>query len=94
VLYEKKTSGFKVRAFYQCLLNPADWFHVCIDGHAFGIWSGERIALDKVPSITAKRYRMIATDYSKVADNVGLLPNQLQAITWTAWRRIIGVDKL
>lgn len=94
VLHEKKDSGFKVRAFYACLINPANWFDVCIDGHAFGIWSGKRIPLDKIPNITPKRYRRIADDYAIVAESVGLLPNQLQAITWVVWRRLSGIDNL
>lgn len=33
-------------------------------------------------------YNEIAADYRAVAARAGLLPNQLQAITWFTWKRI------
>lgn len=85
--------GNKVRAFYQCLLNPLDWFHVVVDGHAYGIWSNERIPLNKI-HITNRRYRLISSDYMRTADSLGILPNQLQAIVWLTWRRLHELNKL
>ncbi len=83
--------GNKVRAFYQCIRNPLNRVHVCVDGHAFGIWRGKRITLDAVPELTDTVYRRISGDYVQAAQSIGILPMQLQAITWCAWRRLVGV---
>ena len=91
VLGRKKQSGHKVRAFYANLVNPANWVSVCVDGHAYGVWCGERIPLDAIPSLTRKQYANIASDYTRVADKLAVLPNQVQAVTWIAWRRVIGL---
>jgi len=80
--------GNKVRAFYRCILNPCDDFAVCVDGHAYSIWHGKRTTLDETPNLTDERYETIAAAYRKVAKEVGLLPMQVQAITWVVWRRL------
>ena len=83
-------SGPKMIEFYQCILGLDD---VCIDGHAFCIWSGGRTGLKDVPSIGVKLRKEIKSDYRQVADELGLTAASLQAITWVAWRRIHGVTK-
>jgi hypothetical protein len=80
--------GNKVRAFYACILAPSQCQSVCVDGHAFSIWKGKRIGLDKTPPIGNPLYRRISTDYAKAAKQVGLCPHQLQAIVWGVWRRL------
>lgn len=80
--------GNKVRAFYACILAPSQCQSVCVDGHAFSIWKGKRIGLDKTPPIGNPLYRRISTDYAKAAKQVGLCPHQLQAIVWVVWRRL------
>lgn len=83
--------GNKVRAFYACIVNPSNATSVCVDGHAYAIWQGERVTLKDTPTINDRLYVKIASDYVKASRKVGLLPCQLQAITWVAWRRIHGV---
>lgn len=83
-------SGPKLREFASCIAGRAD---VCIDGHAFCIWQGERSTLADVPSIGVKLRRQIKADYQAAADELGLTAAALQAITWVAWRRIHGVTK-
>jgi hypothetical protein len=85
--------GNKVRAFYHCILNPNNDVHVCIDGHAYAIWAGKRITLDKTPNMTNRLYHKISSSYVSVSRDLGIRPNQLQAITWCAWRRLHGVVK-
>jgi hypothetical protein len=80
--------GNKVRAFYRCIVNPKNKNAVCIDGHAYAIWAGRRIGTMDVPNITDKMYESISADYREAADLAGILPNQIQAITWIVWRRI------
>lgn len=85
--------GNKVRAFWHCILEPNNKIHVCIDGHAYAIWKGERITVENTPNITNNLYSRISSDYAEASLNTGLSPCQLQAITWCAWRRVHGVDK-
>ncbi|WGL30720.1 N-glycosylase/DNA lyase [Synechococcus phage S-CRES3] len=81
-------SGPKLREFYSCIQGIAD---VCIDGHAYCIWAGERTGLADVPAIGVKLRREIKADYATAADQVGMTAAALQAITWVTWRRIHGV---
>jgi hypothetical protein len=85
-------SGLKVRAFYACIMG--DSAAVCIDGHAYSVWQGERIPTTQTPKISPRLYSAIAADYSLAARIVSDVTGchysgaQLQAVTWVAWRRI------
>jgi hypothetical protein len=81
-------SGPKLREFASCIAGLDD---VCIDGHAYCIWTGGRTTLAEVPAIGVKLRRQIKADYQTAATELGLTPSALQAITWCAWRRIHGV---
>jgi hypothetical protein len=82
--------GQKERAFYQCFLDPHKTDAVTIDRHALCIWLGEYRTRDKELVVTPRLYRLASHDYREVARVVGMRPNQLQAITWIAWRRLHG----
>lgn len=81
-------SGPKMIEFYHCIQELDD---VCIDGHAYSIWLGDRVTLAKVPSIGKKLRATIKADYIEAANVLGVSPYQAQAVTWCAWRRIHGV---
>lgn len=88
--------GNKVRAFYQCILGDDD---VCVDGHAYSVWLGQRVPTSKTPSISDKLYNKIASDYRLATKEIiGItgdfyLPSQVQAVTWVVWRNLIkGVN--
>ena len=84
--------GLKVRAFYDCILAGDS---VCVDGHAYAIWTGEYIPTTKTPKITPKLYEAISADYRLAAVTINSILQaeysaaQIQAITWLVWRRII-----
>ena len=84
--------GLKVRAFYDCIIGGDS---VCIDGHAYAIWKGERIPTTQTPKITPKIYDSIVADYRQAARVINLILKadysaaQIQAITWIAWRRMV-----
>ena len=84
-------SGPKLKEFYSCIRGIDG--EVCIDGHAYCIWAGERTGLKDVPSIGVKLRRQIKADYAAAAARLNLAPAQLQAVTWVAWRRLHGVTK-
>lgn len=82
--------GKKIRSFYHNLLNPMDSHYVTIDGHAFNIWTGRRVSL-KTMARAKLNYDRVADDYRAVAASAGLLPSQLQAITWLTWKWIHNI---
>jgi len=86
--------GMKVRSFYQCIIG--DFQSICVDGHAYAIWAGDRIPTTKTPKISAKLYSAIAADYLRAADTINSILGaqysgaQIQAITWLAYRRLVS----
>ena len=78
-------SGPKVIEFYHCIMGHSD---VCIDGHAYSIWHGDRLSMKDVPSIGAKLRQAIKQDYIDAATYLGIQPYELQATAWVVWRRI------
>ena len=81
--------GPKLCEFFNCILGDCD--DVCIDGHAYSIWVGDRITLANVPSIGKKLRQNIKADYQEAAKNLGLKSHELQAITWVCWKRLHNV---
>lgn len=85
--------GLKVRAFYDCILGVDD--AVCVDGHAYAIWLGQRVPTTKTPKITPRLYEVIANDYRLATVQINritglaLTPAQVQAVTWVAWRNLV-----
>ena len=88
-------NGRKVTAFFLSITGRAD--AVCVDGHAFAIWTGQRIPTTKTPSIGLKLYGESARAYVLVAKRSAelcgeqLTPAQVQAVTWTTYRRLQGI---
>lgn len=82
--------GNKVRAFYETIVCPesVDPLPV-IDRHAFDIAVGQRTD-DKSRAILDRKgvYLEFADCYRGAADVAGILPAQMQAITWIKWREI------
>jgi hypothetical protein len=73
--------------FFNNILTPESPDYVTIDRHAIEVWHGYEVEdKDRKRFFNAKGYNYIADAYKKVAKNVGLTPNQVQAITWYAWK--------
>ena len=93
--YETILSGPKVTEFYHSILGADD--DVCIDGHAYSIWFGERLTMKEVPSIGVKLRRTIKTDYIAATQFINenseekFTPCQIQATTWVAHKRLHNV---
>ena len=81
--------GPKLQEFFNCILGDCE--DVCIDGHAYCVWVGDRIALANVPSIGIKLRRTIKADYQEAANILSVAPHIVQAVTWVTWRRLHGV---
>lgn len=85
--------GNKVRSFYANILDPLG-SEVTIDRHAKGLAirsnsiKGATNETDAI--VTNAEYPFYAKHYVKLADRLGIIPNQLQAICWVTWRRLKG----
>ena len=84
--------GLKVRSFYTNILQPNNPDPVTVDRHAYclahGIRSERSGSASKDVYLTPARYRETAEVYREISRELGLLPNQLQAITWLVWKRL------
>jgi hypothetical protein len=89
-------SGQKVVAFYRCISGYKDT--VCVDGHAYAIFMGQRIPTTKTPNLGKQLYAAITRSYilaserSYEACGVKLSPAEVQAVTWVTYRRLLGVN--
>lgn len=83
-------SGIKVTSFYQNIVNPYsdDVRHVTIDKHAYDIAVNDMTRPYKGSSVSKGKYLDIASAYIEAAHEANILPLQMQAITWTAWRNM------
>ena len=81
--------GQKITSFFCDIMGE---FNVTIDGHARNIAYGERVGLtDDRTNIGVREYRALQAAYQEAARRVGLMPYQLQAITWRVWRDRHGI---
>ncbi len=81
----ERLNGQKIRSFYSNIKGLSE---VTIDGHALNIARGYREGLtsDKT-NIGVKAYRELQEAYVRAAKRVGVKPHEMQAITWTTWKR-------
>jgi hypothetical protein len=88
-------NGHKITAFFLSITGRPD--AVCVDGHAYAIWLGQRVPTTKTPSLGVRLYADIARAYVLVAKRSAALcgeqltPAQVQAVTWVTYRRLVGV---
>ena len=81
--------GQKITSFFCDIMGE---FNVTIDGHARNIAYDERVGLtDDRTNIGVREYRALQAAYEEAARRVGLMPYQLQAITWRVWRDRHGI---
>lgn len=85
-------AAWKTKAFFLNILNPDIVTSVTIDRHAIAIAIQNP---DKVQSLsddygklTKKQYEFFERAYVEAARQLDILPQQLQAITWTVYRRL------
>lgn len=71
-----------------------DSLDVTIDGHAASIVLNKRMTMkDASKELRPSNYHAFAAAYEIAAAELGILPKQLQAITWVAWRRMNNIGK-
>ena len=84
-----RLNGQKIRSFHS---NIRGLDEVTIDGHALNIARGKREGLtsDKT-NMGKKQYRELQAAYVTAAKRIKVKPSELQAITWTTWKRIHNI---
>ena len=88
--------GVKTIEFFNCITNPK-LDDVCIDGHAYSVWLGSRVPVDKVPNIQGKIRQTIKQDYRDATTFINEELDErystadIQAITWVTHKRIHNV---
>ena len=89
-------NGPKIIEFFNCITNPM-LNDVCIDGHAYSVWFGQRLTMKQVPAIGKKLRQQIKTDYRDACQFINeelscfFTPADIQAITWVTHKRIYNV---
>lgn len=86
--------GAKTGNFYRCIVDPTDAEAVCIDRHAHDVAVGRRYG-DAERGLSSKgRYAVLSLAYRNAAAKLGILPSELQAITWVVWtEEVAGTDR-
>lgn len=74
--------GAKTGNFYRCILDPTDPEPVCVDRHAHDVAVGKAYGNDDRGLSSKGRYAALAGAYRTAAERLGILPQELQAITW------------
>jgi hypothetical protein len=84
-----RLNGQKIRSFYSNIMGLDE---VTIDGHALNIARGYREGLtsDKT-NIGVKQYRELQEAYVRAAKRAKVKPHEMQAITWTVWKRVHNI---
>ena len=86
---KRMLKGQKITSFFMDIMGE---FNVTIDGHARNIAYGERVGwTDDRTNIGVREYRALQAAYEEAARRGGLMPYQLQAITWRVWRDRHGI---
>ena len=89
-------NGKKIIEFFNCITNSA-LNDVCIDGHAYSVWFGQRLTMKEVPAIGKRLRSQIKTDYRDatafINEELGTYysASTIQAITWVTHKRIHNV---
>lgn len=81
-----RLNGQKIRSFYSNIMGLDE---VTVDGHALNIARGYRVGLtDDDTNIGVRLYRDLQAAYVRAAKRAGIKPHEMQAVTWTVWKRI------
>ena len=84
-----RLNGQKIRSFYSNIMGLDE---VTVDGHALNIARGYRVGLtDDATNIGVKMYRELQAAYVRAAKRAGIKPHEMQAVTWTVWKRIHNI---
>lgn len=81
-------NGNKISNFFLNIAYPNESQAVTIDRHALSVGLNRSIRENEGKDITKKQYEFFASCYRDAAKQEGVLPNQMQAVTWVKWREL------
>lgn len=84
-LFFRKRYGNKVRSFYDNIVNPTHSDKVTVDTHAIrGAFDSTSVTKKQLRWVfgTVTGYTILTKAYQQVAQEVGRMPNQVQATVW------------
>ena len=82
--------GQKVRSFYLNLVSPTEDLAVTVDRHSKCLSFGITSERDSNAIVTRAEYQIVEQVTRELAEELRILPLQLQAVTWTVWRNKWG----
>ena len=82
--------ALKTKSFFLNILNPDISLTVTIDRHAIAVClqRPNRTWASNIQNFTNNQYSFFQKAYIEAAKQIGILPHQLQAITWLVYRRL------
>lgn len=83
-------SGPKVTRFAKTIETPWESHGITVDVHAFSVASGKRFTTKDVV-IGTVNYHTCERAYLTVGAELGIAGHQVQAITWTVWKRLHNI---
>lgn len=86
-------NGNKIQNFFLNIAYPMAKEGVTIDRHAVSIAFGKSLPDSMLRSITDRQYEFFAECYRIAAAKAGILPNEMQAVTWVKWRKLKDAKK-
>ena len=91
----KILNGKKIRAFYMNILFPNKVTETTLDRHALAclFQLPDQVTTVDNYNMTVKQYNVFSSIYMEVANDLSLLPQQLQAITWESYRSLRGLQE-
>lgn len=81
-------NGNKIQNFFLNIAFPAVNDAVTIDRHAIAVALGYTPEAAKLKDITDAQYNFFLNCYKLAAAKAGILPHEIQAITWVKWRQL------
>lgn len=90
--YDGILSGPKVTRFARTIETPWESHGITVDVHAFSVAAGKRFTAKTAnASIGTVNYRTCERAYLTVGEELGIAGHQVQAITWTVWKRLHNI---
>ena len=87
--------GKKTSYFYNNILDPTKNVGVCVDRHSIGTCTQETTKTKAISNndsqMTIAQYRFFMSCFEIASNKKGILPQQMQAITWNSYRNMRGL---
>mgnify|MGYP003636590999 CR=1 FL=1 len=86
-------NGNKISNFFLNIAYPNETTSVTVDRHAIAVILGRNIKENEGSGITDIQYEFLASCYRQASEVLGVLPNQVQSVTWVKWRKLKNAKK-